>query len=101
MDVHCSTYGEPWDVYHLMHEAIFETGLPVQEARAWGSLPNPRKLTNRYRKEFRVAGWEYGQTVINVMRCPCCPKEAKPNEDRIQTKAALERLFADDQDGLA
>ena len=27
MDVHCSTCGEPWDVYHLRHDAIYETGL--------------------------------------------------------------------------
>lgn len=25
MDVHCSTGGEPWDVYHLRHDAIYET----------------------------------------------------------------------------
>ena len=34
MDVHCSSCGEPWDVYHLRHEAIFETDLDPEEARA-------------------------------------------------------------------
>jgi hypothetical protein len=34
MDVHCSTCNEPWDVYHLSHDAIFETGLSVEEAEA-------------------------------------------------------------------
>lgn len=24
MDVHCSTCGEPWGVYHLRHDAIFD-----------------------------------------------------------------------------
>ena len=101
MDVHCSTCGEPWDVYHLWHDAIFETGLTAEEAEAWQSLPRPQKLSERYRREFRAAGWEFGQGVINVVRCPCCPKDAKPNPDRAHTKAALEELLGDDEDGLA
>lgn len=101
MDVHCSTCGEPWDVYHLWHEAIFETGLTVEEAESWCTLSRGQKLSERYRKEFRAARWEFGQTIINVVRCPCCPEDVKPNTDRIQTKAALEELFGDDEDGLA
>jgi hypothetical protein len=101
MDVHCSTCNEPWDVYHLSHDAIFETGLSVEEAEAWRSLPTNQKLSTRYREEFRAAGWEFGQSVINIIRCPGCPKEAKPNQERILTKAALEELMGDDEDGLA
>ena len=101
MDVHCSTCGEPWDVYHLWHEAFFETGLSHEEAEAWCSLPRTQKLSDRYRKEFQAAGWEFGQGVINVVHCPCCPEGAKPNRDRMQTKAALEQLLGDDEDGLA
>ena len=101
MDVHCSTCDEPWDVYHLWHEAVFETGLPTEEAEAWGSLPRSEKLTERYRKEFRAAGWEFGQSIINVIRCPSCPKDAKPNQERVQTKTALEELLGEDEDGLA
>ena len=52
MDVHCSTCNEPWDVYHLWHEAIFETGLSVEEAEAWRTLPQTEKLSERYRAEF-------------------------------------------------
>src|SRR6266540_3927582 len=40
MDVHCSTCGEPWDVYHLRHEAIFETDLSQAEAEAWIECSN-------------------------------------------------------------
>ena len=101
MDVHCSTCNEPWDTYHLWHDAIFETGLSHEEARAWQSLPRAEKLNDRYRKEFRAAGYEFGSSVINVIRCPACPKNAKPNADRLQTKAALEQLLGDDEDGLA
>ncbi len=101
MDVHCSTCGEPWDVYHLWHDAVFETDLSADEAEAWRSLPRSQKLSPRYREKFTAAGWEFGQSVINVTRCPCCPKDTKPNSDRIQTKAALEQLLGDDEDGLA
>ena len=101
MDVHCSTCGEPWDTYHLWHDAIFETGLSAETAEAWGSLPRSQKLSETYRPEFRSAGWEFGQSVINVVRCPCCPDVARPDPERVQTKAALEDLLGDDEDGLA
>ena len=101
MDVHCSTCNEPWDVYHLWHDAVFETGLSHEEAEAWQSLPRAEKLTDRYRNEFRVAGWEFGHGIVNVVHCPACPKDAKPNLERVQTKAALEELLGDDEDGLA
>ena len=100
MDVHCSTCGEPWDTYHLWHDAVFDA-LPHEEAEAWTSLPRDKKLTEHYRKEFRAAGWEFGQGVINVTRCPACPKDAQPNLERVLTKSALEELMGDDEDGLA
>ena len=101
MDVHCSTCNEPWDVFHLWHEAIFETGLTHEEAEGWRTLPQKQKLSDRYRNEFRSAGWEFGHSVVNVIRCPGCPKDAKPNLERLQTKAALEELLGGDEDGLA
>ena len=101
MDVHCSTCNEPWDVYHLWHDSIFETGLSVVEAEAWCSFPCSEKLSARYRAEFKATGWQFGQSVINVIHCPCCPKDAKPDPERLQTKAALEQLLGDDEDGLA
>lgn len=101
MDVHCSSCGEPWDVYHLRHEAIFETDLQHAEAKAWRELSPALRLSERYRKKFQLAGYEFGTSVINVVRCPCCPKQAKPDPDRLATKRALEQLLGDDEDGLA
>jgi hypothetical protein len=101
MDVHCSTCNEPWDVYHLWQEAIFETALSEEAAQAWLTLPRSQKLIGPYRREFKAVGWEFGQSVVNVIRCPCCPKGAKPNLDRVHTKAALEELLGDDEDVLA
>ena len=101
MDVHCTSCGEPWDVYHLWHEAIFETGLSVEEAKAWRKLPRSERLSKRYRTEFRAVGWEFGKSVINVEHCPCCPPDAQPNPDRKVIKAAPEELMGNDEDGLA
>jgi hypothetical protein len=101
MDVRCTTCGEPWDTFHLWQDAIFETGLSHEEAEAWRLLPPREKLTDRYRQEFKAAGYEFGQSVINVVRCPGCPRDAKPEPERLKTKAALEQLLGDDEDGLA
>ena len=101
MDVHCTTCNEPWDVYHLWHDAVFETGLSHEDAEAWQQLPRTEKLSERYRAEFKTARWEFGSSVINVIRCPCCPKDVRPNLERLATKQALEELLGDDEDGLA
>jgi len=101
MDVYCSTCSEPWDVYHLRHEAIFETDLSPGEAEAWSELPAAERLSQRFREKFRTVGWEFGRSGINVVRCPCCPKDARPNPERVHTKAALEELMGDDEDGLS
>lgn len=101
MDVHCSTCNEPWDVYHLRHEAIFETGLSHEEAKAWQSLPAAKRLSERYREAFRAARWEFGSNVINVLRCSCCPAEAAADSENVAVKAAIEEVLGDDEDGLA
>lgn len=101
MDVHCSTCDEPWDVYHLWHDAIFETGLSDAEAQAWRNLARAEKLDERYRAEFRAVGWEFGTSVINVLRCPACPAGAVIDEEKAKLKAALADLLGNDEDGLA
>src|SRR5258705_233083 len=78
MDVHCSTCGEPWDTYHLWHDAIAETGLSEDEIRAWEKLPQNEKLAPKWREGFEMARYVFGRTVINVIRCPACPKDAQP-----------------------
>lgn len=101
MDVHCSTCREPWDVYHLWQDAIFETGLSYEQAKTWRELPKAEKLDDRYRDEFRAAGWEFGNSVLNVLRCPACPTDAKIDVEKAAIKAALEDLLGNDEDGLA
>jgi hypothetical protein len=101
MDVHCSTCNEPWDVYHVRHDAIFETNLSREEAEAWSRLPTSQQLTPNYRGRFKAAGWEFGRSILNVIHCPCCPPGAIPDPERLATKRGLEQLFGDDEDGLA
>ena len=101
MDVHCTTCGEPWDLYHLRHDAIFETGLTHSEAKAWTEMPQALRLNKRYREEFRAAGYEFGASVLNVIRCPACPKDAKPDPDKAALKAGIEEILGEDEDGIA
>jgi len=101
MDVHCSSYGEPWDVYHLRHDAIFETGLDGTEAEAWRSLPAAQRLSPRYREKFKDAGYEFGASIFDVVRCPSCPKGTRPNAEKAAMKSAIIEALGDDEDGIA
>lgn len=101
MDVHCSTCEEPWDVYYLRHEAIYDTSLSEAAAQAWSQLPQEKKLTPSLREQFAAAGWEFGGSVLNVRHCPCCPQDAQINDGKDQIKSALADLLGEDEDGLA
>ncbi len=101
MDVHCTTCGEPWDTFHLKEDAIHETGLTDEEIECWKKRPATERLIEPYRREFKLAGYEFGQTLANLLRCPACPPDAKADADKIYLKAELENMLADDEDGLA
>ena len=101
MDVHCSSCGEPWDTHHLWHDAIWETGLDEEKVTRWKELTTAQKLTNYYRGEFKNAGYVFGRSVINVIRCPVCPPNARPDPVKVHLKAGLEEILGDDEDGLA
>jgi hypothetical protein len=91
MDVHCTTCGEPWDTYHLWHDAISETGVSEEEARRWEHLPQAKKLAPKWRGKFALAGYTFGRSVINVIRCPACPKGAQPDPEKAMIKAGVGR----------
>jgi len=101
MDVHCTSCGEPWDAYHLRHDAIYDTGLTIEQAKAWGRLPSQQRLSDHFRKEFAAAGYEFGPSIMVLLRCPACPKGAKPDPEKAIIKAELAHLLGDDEDGLA
>jgi hypothetical protein len=58
-------------------------------------------LSERYRKKFKAVGWEFGASILDVMRCPCCPKDAKPDPDKASFKAGLVEILGDDEGGIA
>jgi hypothetical protein len=101
MDVHCSSCGESWDVCHLRHDAIFETDLDPVQAEAWRSLSAAQRLSRRYRERFKAAGYEFGGSILNVVRCPCCPKDARPDPDQAALKAGLVEILGGDEDAIA
>ena len=83
MDVRCTTCGEPWDVDYLRFEAIHETDLDPAEADAWCELSDKElKFNDRYRAKLLAAGWEFAGSVLNVVRCPCCPRDAQVDQER-------------------
>ncbi len=101
MDVHCSSCGEPWDTYHLKFDAVYETSMSEKDIQAWKELSTPQQLGDRFRREFKAAGWEFGRSVINIIRCPACPSDAHPDSDTVHLKGELEQILGDDEDGLA
>jgi hypothetical protein len=101
MDVHCSSCNEPWDTHHLWQDAIWETGLDEAEIAKWKTLPTVEKLNDPYRREFKAAGYVFGRSVINVIHCPACPPDAKPDADKVHLKAKIESMLGEDEDGLA
>jgi hypothetical protein len=101
MDVHCTTCGEPWDTYHLQHDAIYETDLTSDQAKAWGKLSPPKRLSAHFREKFQEAGYEFGSSILVLLRCPVCPKGAKPDIEKTIIKSELANLLGDDEDGLA
>ena len=101
MDVHCSTCGEPWDTYHLRNDAIYKTDLSKAEAIIWTELSPSMKLLNRYRSKFKAISFEFGNSIFNLMQCPICPKDAKPDPDIAMFKACIVDILGDDEDGIA
>lgn len=100
MDVHCSSCGEPWDVYHLRHDAIDDVAINEEEAEYWRKLSDQKRLSSHYRERFRVVGWEFGASILDVRRCPCCPKDAKLNQEKVALKRAIVEALGDDEDGI-
>ena len=106
MDVHCSTCGEPWDTWHLWQDAIYDTGLAVEESEAWRKLPKDQQLSQRYRTSFRDSDWEFGESLLHVRHCPCCEEVLRfralhPDPDKESLKTAIVELLGEDEDAVA
>jgi hypothetical protein len=77
-------------------------GKPECRRRSRSGKACPKvKLSPSVRQEFEAIGDVFGLTVINGVRCPACPRDAKPEVGFLMTKAEIESLLAGDEDGLA
>jgi hypothetical protein len=98
MDVTCAKCDEPWDSYHMRHDAIWETDLPEFIKKNWDG-----KLTPEIKAAFERDGWRFvGNSVYAIRQCPACKNEPDTVESRGRavTRAALAEILGDDQDGL-
>ena len=75
--------------------------LTTRKPRPGGNCHRQLRLSSRYREKFEAAGCQFGASVLDVVRCPCCPKDAKPDPDKAALKAGLVEILGDDEDGIA
>jgi len=100
MDVHCANCGEPWDLYHLQHDAIWEADyLSTDEIEALLERPLSAKPVE---EALKAAGYEFaGSNYAALLHCPCCPKDSKTDSQRSEVVSALAEIYGDDVDGMA
>lgn len=104
MNVHCLTCLEPWDVHHLRFDEINECTLPPFTKSHFSGVPSD--MTAEVRDSFRDNGWEFGDNVLVVKRCPTCPDDTTEQEQaaanrRIIALESIASVMGDDLDGLA
>jgi len=113
MDVYCATCREPWDSYHMRHDAVWELwdGGDDSESHVMckSFLDDPKRtLTPQIREAFEYDGWVFGATIFTILECPCCdPNEihnGSPDKDEVERRKAgmliVEEGLVDDHDGL-
>ena len=116
MDVHCLNCQEPWDTYHLRHDAIYDA---IYDGGLWSDIRDEsldgkdaqkmvqkrwpkQELTEEVRQGFRAVGWEFGASILVVLHCPSCRANAKAVDDATRVKVeTLGALLKGDTDGLA
>jgi hypothetical protein len=96
MDVHCATCGEPYDTYHMRHDAIWETDLDQAAIKAFTGT-----LTKEVKEAFRRAGYVLAGSVYAIVRCPSCPKDKPTDREGAEKRAVISELLAGDEDGIA
>lgn len=104
MDVTC-VCGEPWDSYHMQHDEIWETDLP-ESIKKHVSKEGTKLNFPGVREAFARNGWKFaGNSVLAILRCPCCPKSEDSDNPNAKTRTDARRVLADllgdDEDGLA
>lgn len=98
MDITCPSCAEPWEIDHLINDAVYDTDLSEDLCAAFNG-----QLTDTYRRAFESTGFKFAGTHVNTfISCPCC-KDRKLCSDaplRIETRQLLADLMGDDIDGF-
>jgi hypothetical protein len=107
-DVYCARCGEPFEAYHLRHDAIYETDLLESTKKHMSNRATPISEPG-VREALKRAGYEFsGNSVLCLSRCPCCKANAEHNgkpdkqvvRDRMEKQSILSELLGDDEDGI-
>ena len=85
MDIYCQKCGEPWDAYHLRHDAPYEGNWDSVDvdclltgAEGWdGKLSSPTGVL--VKAQLTEGGYKVGVSVYDLQECPCCPKAGEAN----------------------
>jgi len=103
MDVTCANCREPWDTYHMLHDAIWETDLP-DSVKKHISAEGTKLNFPGVREALARDGWKFaGNSVNAILRCPACPKgeEGDNTTARAEARMVIAELLGDDEDGIA
>ena len=101
-DIYCPTCGEPWDAYHLRHDAIWETILADDEEKCSALSRKGTPLTDEVREALAEEGWEFprsARSVLSFVRCPACPNVPIGTE-KAELRQTLSELLGEDEDAL-
>ena len=111
MDMKCATCQEPWEHHHLLQDLPLEIWDGVDGSETHKIVLDFKASTrNEIPEEMREGlaeeGWEFGRTIVSVLKCCCCGDNlgSNPVDDEVETRRALrleaEQILGDDLDGL-
>lgn len=99
-DVTCATCREPWDTYHMRHEALSEVCTNYINVQAWDGKLDSGVVNRRTARDLLADdGWAFGSSIYDIRHCPCCPKGTKAEPNPLRDE--LVGLMAGDDDGVA
>lgn len=107
MDVKCMQCQEPWDTYHIRHDALsgpvtWSDAQSLAAVRKWDGKLDSIVIDRPARTWLGEDGWAFGTSLYDVRRCPCCPPDAvAPTDEQRQSRENIATLLGDDDDGLA
>lgn len=108
-DIICPNCDEPWDSYHMRHDAAHEWNLsPIEldEFLKTGRFSGPQ---DRILEAAEAEGWKFSTlSVLSFYKCPCCPRDGESRtplrdkiaQQRIQDTITVSQLMDDDEDAL-